>query len=121
MDLPYPPELEGKEMEFRLIYRGPLSAESGSEKRKKSKNEIRRVFNTQLAELWKQEMVDGSAMKFTENPSVPVAKNIVDMAENHKIANRNNDIYRFVPLIGERHGISCALDIFSCAETNREV
>lgn len=106
-----PPEVDGIEMEFRLIYRGQLPSESGTKTRPKVKNDIRRAFHTQLAELWKQEMVDGSAMKFTENPAVPSARTIQDIAENHKIANRNNDIYRFVPLIGERHAISCALDI----------
>lgn len=99
-------------MEFRLIYRGQLPAESGSEKRKKNKNEIRKVFHVQMAELWKQSMLgSGGSMAFSSNPNVPLGRTIEEIAENHKIANKHNDIYRFVPFIGERYGVSCALDV----------
>src|SRR5438067_718267 len=40
-------------MQFRLIYRGPLKAQSQNARRPKEKHAIRRVIRPQLEELWK--------------------------------------------------------------------
>jgi len=107
-----PRETEGLQVEFRLFYRGPLPSEQASGSRKKYKNAIRRELHPQLREFWDREMVGSKGMSFASNPDVPRAKrNPEEIAEHHKRANKNNAIYRFVPLIGERFGISCSLDI----------
>ena len=108
-----PPEVEGIKMQFRLIYHGPLPSESGSNTRKKAKNSIRRILHRQLEQFWKEVPNDLGFMAFAPNPSIqlPNSKNPQEIAEDHKLANRNNHIYRFVPLIGRRFAIACSLDI----------
>jgi hypothetical protein len=100
-------------MEFRLIYNGFLPADNERGKELPLvKHNIRRVFHQQLAELWKREIQALGNMAFTENPKFPKASlDAQVLAEQHKIANRANRIYRFVPLVGERYAISCSLDI----------
>jgi hypothetical protein len=99
-------------VEFRLIYRGYLPAETGRDTRKDAKHAIRRALHPQLAELWTKALFKSGGMSFTSNPNVPQASlDPNEIAECHKVPNRRNDIYRFVPLIGDRFAISCSLDI----------
>jgi hypothetical protein len=114
------PEESGVHMEFRLIYRGPLPSESGSETRRPIKNKIRSVLHLQLKELWQREFLGGQGgmMAFTSHPDFEEERTLDDLAENYKIANKNNDIYRFVPLISERYGISCSLNILFMRRDN---
>ncbi len=105
-----PPETEGVDVEFRLIYQGPLPAESKGDSRKAEKIAIRRALHFQLAELWKQEMK--RIMAFSSHPELPKAgRNPEEIAERYKVVNDHDAIYRFVPLIGERYGAACSLDI----------
>lgn len=102
------------QVEFRLIYKGFLpSANERGKNLLLATHNMRRVFHQQLAELWKRELQTLGNMSFTENPKFPKQSLLEPeaIAEHHKIANRENHIYRFVPLVGERYAISCSLDI----------
>jgi len=93
------------------MYQGQLPSESGSNTRQKAKQRIRSALHPQLAELWKQDLVAGIA--FGSNPNVPkvAGRNPNEIAEHHKLANKGNHFYRFVPIVGERLGVACSLDI----------
>lgn len=89
---------EAREMQFRLIYRGKLPAQSQSKTRPIEKHQIRKVIHGQLVELWK---------------SHPFLKEIIDNKQVETLANAYNRCgYRFMPLIGEHFGdLACGLDI----------
>lgn len=110
-----PPEAEGIELEFRLLYSGPLPAATGGENRKAEKNAIRKAIHVQLAAFWSQEIVTQRFYAFSIKPDyrqVPsTAFEPERIAENHKLANKANAIYRFVPMVGDRFALSCSLDI----------
>ncbi len=94
-------------MEFKLIYRGPLGS-SGHTRGKDEKNAIRRVFHKQLAELWKQH----SGLRNLYDPNRdPSAVTRHRKEANFILPNKNGDQYKFLYLIGDKHGISCSLDI----------
>jgi hypothetical protein len=96
-----PPEEKGQEMEFRLVYEGPLAA-AQTQSHVSQKHEIRRHLHPQMRSLW------------SENPFLRSLKEsgyVEHVANEHKIASQMNNIFRFVPLVGERNGISCSLDI----------
>jgi hypothetical protein len=92
----------GIAMEFRLVYRGPLSARIDHQTQ--HKHDIRKYFHPQLAELWKQHAglralsESGKPFKHKKEPQ-------------RSLSNKNGHVYKFLYLIGEKHGISCALDI----------
>src|SRR5437899_84630 len=107
IDFHPPPEVEGTAVEFRLLYEGPLPSESGSDSRRAAKNAIRRAVHVQMAELWHQEAFKKSLYSFSiKQQSGPSAFQPEKIAENYKLANRANNIYRFVPLISDRFAIS---------------
>lgn len=114
------PEQEGVEMQFRLVYRGPLPAQSNSEGRLREKHHIRRVLHAQLRQLWSTQ----SGLKGLVSPPPPPKAPNVGLSIHFKIgptfventANRFARCgYRFVPLIGDIFGearsTACALDI----------
>jgi hypothetical protein len=94
-------------VEFRLVYRGSLGS-GGSQGRKDEKNAIRKVFHSQLAELWKQH-AGLRSLSPSSDPILPVTRHKKEA--NFKIPNKNGDQYNFLYLIGEGHGISCSLDV----------
>lgn len=112
------PEGEGAKMQFRLVYHGPLPAEGSGPTRKKEKHSIRRVLHGQLAQLWREIANDTGFMAFARSPGIIPTRNPEEIAEDHKIANRKNDIYRFVPLISERFALACSLDILFMRRDN---
>jgi hypothetical protein len=77
-----PPEAEGvTEMQFRLVYRGPLPSESAGDSRKKAKNAIRKVLHPQLAALWKWKSADHGMLRFAANPAVDAKGGPGEIAE----------------------------------------
>ena len=82
-------------MEFRLIYEGPLPAQSGSDARIKEKHAIRRALHQQLRQVWQQ---------------FPFLKRNIDhFAEQYQRCG-----FRFVPLVNRQWCIRvdyCKLDI----------
>ena len=96
---------EGKFVEFRLYYRGPLPAESGTP-RPKYKHEIRRQIHVQLKELWSQHEELNRAL--ASKPGVD------DDLEEHplKVADYfSRGKHRFLPLVRKEYGDYCSLDI----------
>jgi hypothetical protein len=101
-------------VEFRLLYRGPLSSQQGGGKGGsilKQKHAIRRQLHGQLHELWHTHnflklytrMSDVTQPGDTESRSVQVYD---------KIANKyKKGGYRFIPLVKDDWGIACAIDI----------
>ena len=47
----------GERVEFRLVYKGVLHAETASQSRAREKHELRKAFHKQLKELWKSHPV----------------------------------------------------------------
>jgi hypothetical protein len=92
-------------MKFRLVYRGALASGSNSS-HKDQKNRIRRVFHKQLAELWTQH----AGLRGLSDPtnSTPYKHKKVP---NFSLPNKTGDMYNFLYLIGDAHGISSSLDI----------
>jgi hypothetical protein len=102
-----PPERKGIPVEFRLLYNGPLPAQSDSDGRVKQKNQIRSKIHSQLAELWRQHPLLRARLALpTEEP-----QSLASLAGMFKFQNKNNQLYRFVPLIGGYVGTACSLDI----------
>jgi hypothetical protein len=124
--------LEGSIMEFRLLYQGPLPAEkcesghaSGPSRRAKDKHQLRKHFHPQLRELWEQHPdlreqansfcyvgargKEGKRLVFVDealSKASNVKKYIEHIADDHPFCNS-----RFVPLVSEAGGFTCALDI----------
>ena len=106
-----PPDVKGVRVEFRLLYRGSLPAESkGGDSRRADKNRIRRALHVQLRELWKQFFIHPGIPRFSSPDQFP-ENDPNELAERFKRLNKNNHAYRFVPLIGEPFSASCSLDI----------
>jgi hypothetical protein len=99
-------------MEFHLIYQGKLPAAGQSNTRAREKQDIRKVFHKQLASLWTTHPFLIDFMKaddykppdgtFAGGPERP----------KHNLANRYPlSGFRFLPLVSQWFGVSCALDI----------
>lgn len=105
-------------MQFRLIYQGPLHAQSSSSARIQEKHKIRKVLHKQLARLWEAHPFltkyltdlkqgvkyvpdEDDDLVFMEDPDLAI------IGKEYAIAG-----YNFIPLIGKSFGASaCALDI----------
>jgi len=92
-------------MEFTLVYQGPLKANGSI----RDKQNIRREFHKQLAELWKQEPLSSHMQD-----SHILLKNIVtdDMPPNNStlVIQRIND-FKFMPLVSSKLNLIAELDI----------
>jgi hypothetical protein len=139
-------ETGGDKMEFRLIYDGPLPAEKcrdrgeaggGAVGRAKDKHHLRKSFHPQLRELWKQDPgLHEQAERFFRidltphnrisypgpgvreivavMPGEPGSKRYIDhIADSHVYCGN-----RFVPLVSQSGGFSCALDILLLRRQN---
>jgi len=99
-------------VEFRLVYRGNLPAQSSDERKPRSaeKHAIRRYFHPQLRELWHKHV---ALRRYTkEFPHPPVVYSETKATLIDFIAKEFTKFgYRFVPLVSNRHGIGCSLDI----------
>jgi hypothetical protein len=102
------PELEPSEVEinFRLIYQGPLPSQSQSKTRAREKHEIRCAFNEQLKYLWGTDpyltLINQPGF-FHHELNRRITERIGD--------NFNRSGFRFVPLVGKEFGTACALNI----------
>ena len=135
----YEPEESEWKMEFRLVYKGRLPAEKCEDRsitgtpigRAKDKHWLRKQFHPQLRELWNRhpDLLEQSRRRFKvittpshqisyPGPNVeqiivayPNDKNaktwLEHLADNHVRCNGN----RFVPLVREEGGFTCALEI----------
>lgn len=90
---------EGLDMEFRLIYEGPLPADGNAN----DKQLVRRKLHPQLRKLWRmdphlRDWIPGDGRRFGSKPE--------EIAHDYAIGD-----YNFVPLITEKLGMMCSLDI----------
>ena len=127
-------------MEFRPIYKGPLPAEkykdkgtsgSGAVGKAEAKHGLRKYFHLQLRELWQQDpgLREQATTYFHRSvtpqnyadypgpgvvqfrpamPGAPGAKKYIDLLADANVAFNN---HRFVPLVSEKGGFTCSLDI----------
>jgi hypothetical protein len=108
-------------MEFRLIYKGRLPAESRKDTRAKDKQSIRKVFHKQLVELLKHDPIrrwqitdkvivhPSRSLRPTatktqiEQSNSPQAKPFIEyIADKHETGG-----YRFFPLLRKDYGVTC--------------
>ncbi len=122
----------GTFVEFRLTYQGRLPAASQTDLRAKEKHEIRKVLHPQLAELWRQHpglrwqsekqvtviprpedhipaITSVVTPSMVMSQAVPPTRSKTPVEIIADIYKRNG--YRFVPLIHQRGGTMCSLDI----------
>ncbi len=115
------------EVQFRLVYRGRLPAQSQSNIRTEDKHRIRKLFHKQLREFWnnhpflserKALLVSGLTPPAT-HPSI-TGSVIVDETQDDSSKRALLDLiadnyarcgYRFVPLVNNLDGVACSLDI----------
>ena len=102
----YPADLKGShEVQFRLVYRGPLHP-AGHLYSRKEKHAIRQHFHKQLVELWRQNSFLRSRAQ-TEIATESGTRRFLDLiADDHERCG-----YRFVPLVTKAHGIAASVDI----------
>ena len=92
-------------MEFRLIYKGPLPSEGrgGGGGRNEEKHHIRVVMHDQLRALWREHPV----LRDYETQDAEGGRVRWDwLADNYQKCNM-----RFLPLVNNKAGLACALDI----------
>ena len=92
-----PPEEEGERVRFRLIYHGPLPAET-RHSRTKEKHAVRRYLHPQLRELWNTN---------------PYLKRLVEDGRMEERANQFPRIcgYRFLPVVGGHWNLAVSVNI----------
>jgi hypothetical protein len=112
------PKAEGREMEFTLVYDGPLY---GAGTNASHKHDIRRQFHPQLKAFWKARLshwlkagIRTSATAKTVSAGGPVVGSI---GEHYAMFG-----FRFVPLVTEDLKLACKLDIlFLRRDTDRSI
>jgi hypothetical protein len=132
VELPWQLEAEEVCLQFRLTYRGKLPAASRNDTRMKEKHHIRRVFATQLAELWRthdflQQFMQPHVREVRFTPEDVNARTIEELREqmihtayddfseaHHAAARFTVADFRFMPLVGTVfNGVTttCGVDI----------
>lgn len=97
-------------MQFRLIYQGPLPAET-SRPRTKYKHLIRQQFHKQIRELYhRSNLLSDYYLKRTAERVRDGEKQLVPLLEIEADKHARCG-YRFVPFINEGQGVACSLDI----------
>ncbi|MGA2475455.1 MAG: hypothetical protein ABSF73_02430 [Terriglobia bacterium] len=98
------PEGEGEIVEFRLVYKGRLPSQ-GSGDVSQAKHEIRLAVHEQLQALWREHPVLKAWSKL-DSISEGERSDADVLADNYQRCNM-----RFLPLVSNRSGLACALDI----------
>ena len=93
-------------MEFRLVYKGRLPAASQNDTRMEDKHRIRCKLHAQLKVLWREHPSLRSWAKF-DAAEAQGARSFADLlADNCEFGS-----LRFLPLVTNKAGLACALDI----------
>jgi len=102
----YPTDLKGShEVQFRLVYRGPLHP-AGHSYSREEKHSIRQHFHKQLLELWRQNSFLRSRAETVIGTESGSRRFLDLIADNHARCG-----YRFVPLVTKAHGIAASVEI----------
>lgn len=103
-------------LEFRLLYRGRLPAET-SRPRLDDKWRIRRYFHPQLRELWnthprmKELYMPERSFQWGEIPPYVEQTWAEHIGEEHKVVSIHDHVHRFTPLIRKENYYNCSLEI----------
>lgn len=97
------PEDEGLTVEFRLIFKGKIPSQGRSGGCTNEKHEIRLQIHEQLKILWREHPVL-SEWSESDYQGGPTHSDV--LADNYQRCNM-----RFLPLVSEKAGLGCALDI----------
>lgn len=81
-------------MEFRLVYRGPLTGQGG--KKRKDKQRLRRYFRPQLEELWKHDPLTGLLNSVSSGP---------------RCAIEEVGPFKFLPIVSDKIETVCEIEI----------
>jgi hypothetical protein len=105
---------EPNDMEFTLVYEGPLLGASRADTRASHKHDVRKQFHPQLRELWSRKF------NFTGGAFPPLGHGWVSAESLGVRFSRCG--YKFVPLVTEDLVLACAIDIlFLRRDTNRRL
>lgn len=100
----------GEDVEFRLVYKGPLKAVSQSNPRRKEKHQLRKSFHRQLGQLWmKQSALTDFNQPFVvsrEDDSATYGVPLGLLAERF-----TRGKFRFAPLVRRELNLVCDLDV----------
>ena len=100
------PEGEGETVEFRLIYKGTLPTQGRSGGRIEEKHQVRLQIHEQLKALWREHPVLRDWAKVDEAERQHTRSHADILADNYQRCNM-----RFLPLVNEKAGLACSLDI----------
>lgn len=101
------------DMEFRLVYEGPLPAagRSGGAGRNPDKHRIRRYLHPQLKQLWKVQRPLSEIAALNHEYPLPDGTITKGNGIEALSAHYSKFGFRFVPAINKRYGWVCDLDI----------
>jgi hypothetical protein len=97
----------GRKMEFRLVYNGPLPAET-NRPRTSDKHAIRRAFHPQMQTLWSHHRALRELVAYTPEMQPHW---LGMLADEHKVVSASNHIYRFAPLVTKQNYNGCSINI----------
>ena len=101
-------------MEFRLVYEGSLPASGNSSRHPKEKHAIRKVFHTQLAELWEHnKLLQLLKTRASNKPNEYGSTYLQVIARQFERCG-----YQFVPLVNKEYGLVCSLDVLFLRREN---
>lgn len=108
-------EDKGHVVEFRLIYRGRLPAASASSTRNTDKHRIRPEFHKQLKILWQEHR---GLHGWETQPSIAIPGGTFRTFADVWADRYERCGHRFLPLVCDRLGIACSLDILFLRRDN---
>ncbi len=100
------PEDEGEIVEFRLVYKGRVPSQQASKGVGEAKHNIRLAVHEQLQALWREHPVLREWARFDDAEAQQARSHADILADNYQRCNM-----RFLPLVNNRAGLACALDI----------
>lgn len=103
---------EGLEVNFKLIYQGPLHASTTSDTRVREKHLIRKDFHKQLKQLWQMQAPYSKWLTHV----IPAHSQPTNFDRDRTLVDIWADEfarcgYRFLPAIRQGRSLSCGLDI----------
>lgn len=101
---PESPEIEGEDLEFRLIYQGSLPAQQSDRGPTAVKHKIRQEFHKQLKELWQQNWM--------------LRQYVHDTGIEHLTTQYQRNGYNFIPLVSENNAVVCNLEVLFLRRDN---
>src|ERR1039458_922094 len=115
-------DFEELDLEFRLIYQGPLPSSNTKNRRAKFKQNLREHFHGQLAHLWSvQQPLEGiSKYRHVSEDMSTVPPTRKEWTRLDTLADMYKDKHgiRWAPLVNRQFGLACELDILFLRRAN---